>query len=145
MLQVWDNSRVQREEGRFPSFQCVEHPLLIISSVHYGWNLRHAWPQRVGLSVSSRHFAVSHCKGYPSSLSWWQHAPHHYSLGKWQVVLLQRHSADKIRAGNWGAHTRSASFYGATTNIGVALLTRLVPQHFALVIINPSSVSRSDS
>lgn len=35
MLQVWDSGGDQREEGRFPSLQRKEHPLLIISSVHY--------------------------------------------------------------------------------------------------------------
>lgn len=34
MLQVWDNGRDQRGEGRFPSPRYKEHPLLIISSVH---------------------------------------------------------------------------------------------------------------
>ncbi len=80
MLQVWDNGRDQREEGRFPSLQLKEHPLLIISSMHYEWNLKRAWPQCVGLLVSWRHSAVSHCEG-SFSLSRWLHARHHYGLG----------------------------------------------------------------
>lgn len=80
ILQVWDNGKDQRQEGRFPSLQDEEHPLLIISSVHYDWNSKRAWPQRFGLSVSSRHSAVSHCEGsFP--LSRWLHALHHYGLG----------------------------------------------------------------
>lgn len=52
MLQVWDNGRDQREQGRFPSLQYEEHPLCTISLVHYDWNSKRAWPQHVGLLQS---------------------------------------------------------------------------------------------
>ena len=71
----------------------LRNNLFIISSLRYGWNSKHPWPQYFGLPVSSEHLPVQNL-ALPEPCSCVGLS--YLKFGKWWVTLLQWHSADKI-------------------------------------------------